>query len=217
LIEKKWYHANDRHRYPIRIYPRVNLLNISNSQSAVKFGTKRKDVTIKGILQHAGLIPGEQTLLSLDVLNPSRVPIKRIDVCLIQRYEIEQCRRRLELIRLSVPEFTNIHDQHVEATCPLTIPLGIPPSFSYRSKGTQSIVHVDLHYDLKLEVKARGFFTDFELQIPVIIGTDATENSSYDTTTSSLFNTMSMVALDFNDDDISPPPYESVNCNDVHS
>ncbi len=194
-------------------------MNISNSQSAVKFGTKRKDLTIRGVLQRAGLIPGEQTILKLDIQNPNRVSIKRIDVCFVQRYEIEQCRRRLELVRVSVPEFMNVNDQHIEATFPLIIPIGIAPSFSYRSQGTRSAVHVDLHYDLKLEIKAKGLFTDFDLQVPVIVGTDSAEqHSNYDTITSSLSNTMSMVALDFNDDDdIPPPPYETVNYDDMHS
>ena len=195
----------------------MNLLNISNSKSAVKFGTKRKDVTVKGVLQRAGLIPGEQTLLSLDILNPNHVSIKRIDVCLIQRYEIEQCRRRVELIRLSIPELTNVREQHIQATCPLTIPLGIPPSFSYRSQGTRSVAHVDLHYDLKLEVKARGLFTDFDLQVPVIIGTDSGDYSNPESSSATLLSTMSMVALDFrddDDDDIPPPPYESVHQHD---
>ena len=116
----------------------------------------------------------------------------------------------MELIRLSVPQLTNINDEHIEATCPLTIPLGIPPSYNYRSKGTRSVVHVDIHYDLKLEIKAKGLFSDFELQVPIIIGTDSTENSNYDTQTSALFNAMNMVALDFNDDDIPPPSYESI-------
>ena len=156
-------------------------------------------------------------MLALDIHNPSRVSIKRIDVCFIQRYEIEQCRRRLELVRITVPEFTNVREQHLEATCPLTIPLGIPPSFSYRSQGTRSVAHVDLHYDLKLEIKARGLFTDFDLQVPVIIGTDSADHSNYDTMTSALLSTMSMVALDLNDDDSPPPPYESVNYNDLAS
>jgi hypothetical protein len=186
----------------------------------VKFGTKRKDVTVKGILQRAGLLPGEQTMLSLDIQNPNHVSIKRIDVCFIQRYEIEQCRRRLELIRLSIPEFNNVREQHIQATCPLIIPLGIPPSFRYQSKGTRSVVHVDLHYDLKLEIKAKGLFTDFDLQVPVIIGTDSTDHSNYDTLTSTLLSTMNLMPLDFNDiddDDTPPPSYESVNHNDVHS
>ncbi len=168
-------------------------------------------MTIRGVLQRAGLLPGEQTMLTLDIQNPNRLSIKHLDVCLIQRYEIEECRRRVELIRLTVPELNNTHEQHIEATCPLIIPLGIPPSFSYRSKGTRAVVHVDLHYDLKLEIKAKGLFTDFDVQVPVIIGTDLTQQSNYHTMNSSLLNTMSMVALDFNEDDIPPPPYESVN------
>jgi hypothetical protein len=195
----------------------VNLYHITNSQSAVKFGTKRKDVTVRGILQHAGLIPGEQTILSLEINNPNRVSIKRVDVCLIQRYEIEHCRRRLELIRLSVPELNDNHNQQIEAVCPLTIPLSIPPSFNYKSHGTRSIVHVDLHYDLKLEIKAKGLFTDFDVQVPVIIGTHSSEDSSYNTASSSLSRTMNMVALEFNDDDMPPPSYESVNYDDMHS
>ena len=194
-----------------------NLLNISNSQSAVKFGTKRKDLTIKGVLQRAGLIPGEQTMLVLDIHNPNRVSIKRIEVCFIQRYEIEQCRRRLELVRLTIPEFTNVRDQHLEATCPLIIPLGIPPSFSYRSKGTRSAAHVDLHYDLKLESKPEDFLQILICKYQFIIGTDSADRSNYDTISSTLLNTLSMVALDFNDDDIPPPPYESVSYNDVSS
>ncbi|CAF1502246.1 unnamed protein product, partial [Rotaria sordida] len=94
LIEKKWYCSNIHSRYPLRIYPRVNLLQMSNTQCAVKFDTKRKDLTIKGIVQRSGLIPGEQTILSLEIYNPNHLTIKHIDICLIQRYEIEQCRRR---------------------------------------------------------------------------------------------------------------------------
>ena len=178
LIEKKWYHASDRHRYPIKIYPRVNLLHISNAQSAVKFGTKHKDTTIKGLLPRAGLVPGEETHLSLIIENPTRLALKRIDLCLIQRYDIEQCRRRLELLRFPLPEIQNNAEQHIEVNCLFVVPLGIPPSFHYVSKNTRTIVHVELHYDLKLEIKAKGFFTDFDLQVPVMIGTCLPEQTT---------------------------------------
>ncbi|CAF3032169.1 unnamed protein product [Rotaria sp. Silwood2] len=223
LIEKKWYHSNDRHRYPIRIYPRVNLFNINYCQSSVKFGTKRKDITIKCILQHAALIPGQQTLLSLDIYNPNRLSIKRIDVCFIQRYEIEQCRRRLELIRLSIPQLNNIYLQHIETTCPLIIPLAIPPSFNYKSQINRTIVHVDLHYDLKLEIKLKGLFQDFDLQVPVIIATDSSQHPTCHRITSSILTKKNFVKLNFDNDndndndndDIPPPPYESVYFDDI--
>lgn len=191
LIEKKWYHADDRHRYPIRVYPRVNLFQLSNAQSAVKFGTKNKETTIKGLLPRAGLVPGEETTLSLIILNPTRLAIKRIDLCLIQRYEIEQNRRRVELMRFPLAQIQNCSEQHIEANCPFVVPQGIPPSFHYVSKNTRTIVHLDLHYDLKLEIKAKGFFTDFDLQVPVMIGTNLSDSTRH--------------SMEF-----PPPPYETV-------
>lgn len=205
LIEKKWYHADDRHRYAIRVYPRVNLLHISNAQSAVKFGTKHKDTTIKGLLPRAGLIPGEETKLSLIVENPSRLAIKHVDLCLIQRYEIEQNRRRVELMRFTLPQIQNCAEQHMEVNSAFVIPLGIPPSFHYVSKNTRTVVHVDLHYDLKLEIKAKGFFTDFDLQVPIIIGTQLSESASASSTRHVNENI-----------ELPPPAYETVVRSSYH-
>jgi hypothetical protein len=196
FIEKKWYCSNTRHQHPLRIYPRVNLLQIINSQRALKFDTKQKDITVIGILQHSGLVPGEQTILSLEISNPNRLAIKRVDVCLIQRYEIEQCRRRLELIRLAVPQLFDNSNEHIRTTCPMTIPAGIPPSYNFKSKGDRSGVHVNIHYDLKLEVKAKGLFSDFDLQVPVIIGTDSTDHSNPGGITRALATPMDLNAID---------------------
>jgi len=195
-MEKKWYLTDTRHCYPLRIYPRVNLRQISNSRCAVKFDTKRKDIGVKGIIQRSGLIPGEQINLSLEIYNSNHLAIKHLDVCLIQRYEIEQCRRRLELNRLSVPQVFNTNDEYIKTTCLIPIPVGIPPSYNYKSRHSRSGVHVNIHYDIKLEVKAKGLFSDFELQVPIIIGTDSTENSSYASMTTALATPMDLNAID---------------------
>ncbi|CAF0780281.1 unnamed protein product [Rotaria sp. Silwood1] len=208
LIEKKWYCSNIHYRYPLRIYPRVNLLQMSNSQCAVKFDTKRKDITIKGVIQRSGLVPGEQTILSLEIYNPSHLTIKRIDMCLIQRYEIEQCRRRLELLRFSVPQLFNINDKHITTSCPIKIPMYIAPSYNFKKTDSRSNILVTIHYDIKLEVKIKGLFSDFELQVPIIIGTDPTEHSSYvdmtNTSTISMdLNTMdTMESKDHDDNNV---------------
>jgi len=178
FIEKKWYSSNSCHCYPLRIHPRVNLLQISNALCAVKFDTKCKDMTVNGIIQRAGLVPGEQTMISIEIHNPNHLIIKRVDICLIQRYEIEQCRRRLELIRISIPQLFDIDNEHIQTTCPITIPMSISPSYSYRSRVGRSGVHVNTYYDIKLEIKSKGLFSDFELQVPIIIGTDSIDQSN---------------------------------------
>jgi hypothetical protein len=218
-MEKKWYSADTRHRYPLRIHPRVNLLQLNNSQCAVKFDTKNKDIIVKGILKRSGVVPGEQTSLSLEIINPNRLTIKRVDICLIQRYEIEQCRRRLEIFRLSVPQLNNVNNEHIEAICPFTLPVGIPPTYNFKSKGRRDNVHVSIHYDMKIEVKAKGLFSDFELQVPIMIGTNSTERSRYNgmTTTSAIpldLNAIDTLAVEIDDDGVPPPTYDSIYYND---
>ena len=160
------------------MYPRVNLLHISNSQRALKFDTKRKDITVKGILPRSGFIPGERVNVSLEIHNLNRISIKHMDICLVQRYEIDQCRRRLELVRFSVAEVCGTNDEFMQATCPITIPQGIAPSYAYESRNSRVNVLVNVFYDLRVEVKAKGLFTDFDLLVPIIIGTDcSTEHS----------------------------------------
>lgn len=150
----------------------MNLSHISNSQCAVKFDTKRKDIIIKGIIQRSGLIPGEQTKLFIEIDNPHNLGIKRVDVCLIQHYSVEQNRRRLELTRSTIPQLINVHDEHIETTCPVIIPAGISPSYNYRGRGGRTMVHVHIYYDIKLEVKSKKLFSDFDVYVPIIIGTE---------------------------------------------
>ena len=179
FIEKKWYCSNTHYRHSLRIHPRVNLSQIVNSLCAVRFDTKRKDITIKGIIQRSGLIPGEQTKLFVEIDNPHYLEIKRVDVCLVQRYSVEQNRRRVELTRSTIPQLINVSDKHIETTCPITIPMGISPSYNYRGRGGRTLVHVNMHYDIKLEVKAKGLFSDFEVHVPIIIGTDVGNDSNF--------------------------------------
>lgn len=172
-MEKKWYCANTHLCFPLRIYPRVDLLQIPNSHCAVKFDTYNKDMCVKGIMQRSGVLPGEQIDISVEIDNPSRFNIKNLDICLIQRYEIEVCRRRLELFRLSIPQFNNINDKHIQIVFPITIPMGISPSYTYTNKSSRASVAIRVHYDIKVDVKMKGIFTDFDLQIPIIIGTNS--------------------------------------------
>ena len=170
---------------------------------------------MKGVLPSAGMLPGEQTTLSITIENPNRLSIKHVDVCFVQRYEIEQCRRRLELFRIPVAQIVNTSEQLIEATCPFTIPLGIAPTHRYKSKEGRSVVHTDLHYDLKIDVKAKGLFADFDIQVPLLIGTDSAANSAYDGSGSSGTHPINMAIYDTHDDEAPPPSYESIKSKGV--
>lgn len=151
---------------------------MENSQASITFDTKRKNIKIKGRLQHAGLIPGEETTLSLSIYNPNHTSIKRIDVCLIQHYEIEECRHRSEVGRLSIPDLVNTSEEHIRTICPVAIPIGIPPTHNFETSNRHTSVTVSVYYDLRLEVKVRGLFSDFDLQVPIMIGTESGKSST---------------------------------------
>jgi hypothetical protein len=102
----------------------------------------------------------------------------------------------LELLHLSVPQLFNTNNEYIEATCPIPIPMGIPPSYSYKNRYGRSGVHVNIYYDIKLEVKAKGLFSDFELQVPIIIGTHSAEHSSYASMTTPSATPIDLKALD---------------------
>lgn len=188
----------------------MNLLHVNNSQCALKFDTKCKDVTVKGVLPRSGFIPGERVNLSLEIHNLNRISIKHMDVCLVQRYEIDQCRRRLELVRFSVAEVCGTNDEFLQANCPITIPHGIAPSYAYESRNRRVNVLVNVFYDLRVEVKAKGLFTDFDLLVPIIIGTDcSTEHSHADNSYRRSNNVSRRNSLSYQED-IGLPTYESM-------
>ena len=63
------------------------------------------------------------------------------------------------------------------------------------------------HYELKLEVKARGLFTDFKVSIPVIVGTESASDQQQLVNNYVDLSTPSAPAYDY---DEPPPSYESV-------
>jgi hypothetical protein len=71
-------------------------------------------------------------------------------------------------------------------------------------------LRIAFHYELKLEVKARGLFTDFKVNVPVIIGTESSSDQQQLTNTFVEMSTPSAPAYDY---DEPPPSYESVVTN----
>ena len=166
-------------------------------------------MTVKGVLQRASLAPGEQTNLAIEIINPNQSSVKQVYACLIQRYEIEECRRRLELVRVLVPDVCDNRNERIEVTCPISVPVGTAPTYTYTSRTTGTALHITVHYDIKVEVKVRGLFSDFDVLVPITIGTDPAVRSHYDDRTPASRGANASQYTD--DDNVTPPPsYESV-------
>ncbi|CAF1623360.1 unnamed protein product, partial [Didymodactylos carnosus] len=213
LVDKPWYKPDSRQRINFRIFPRVNLLQISNAMSVLRFNSQnRKDIVLHGTLEKASFVPGEIITLNLNIHNQNRITIKHIDVFLIQRYIVETCRRRRILFRVTIPHIENINDEQIKETCCIITPtLNIPPTYEYHSTKTRTPVHVSIHYELKFEVKVKGLFADFDLTIPITCGTDP-QPREHETETLTCLTPEPNDRFDtiIDDDEELPPSYESI-------
>ena len=169
---------------------------------------------MKGLLPRAGFIAGEKTNFSLQISNPNRIGIKTVQVCLIQHFGIDQCRRRAEIFQVTVPNLFDCNDENIQVQCPIDFPIGIAPTYAFSSKADASGFQVDVFYDLKFVFKLRKFFSDFDILVPLVIGTKMLDNNANHRATTNLpaFSPMHQMIDQRNADRNNPPPsYESLN------
>ncbi len=48
----------------------------------------------------------------------------------------------------------------------------LSPTYTYSSQSFSPGTGTSIHYELTLDVKVRGLFTDFKISVPVIVGTE---------------------------------------------
>ena len=204
IDRRPWYKPNIRELRYLTIYPHVNLLaNPQCLQSTIFGNHNRKEITIKGIINKTGYIPGESISLTLEIENPKQVSIRLIDLLIFQSYEIGATACRHNIFQTTLPNIQDLKDREIRGACSVTIPFTLlPPSYHFQG-GLQRTGLANIHYFMKLAVKVEGMFTNFEVDIPIIIGT---EPGSYQN--QQLNSNPQMVPHSSNDNQ--PPSYDCV-------
>lgn len=213
VLDKPWYKPNAKQVYTFIIFPRVNLHHIHLAQQPVPFShINRKKVQLQGYLVQGGVTPGDKLSVHIDLLNPKRVEIKRIEATLYQHRQVAQSHHSEVIFRMDLPNFREFNGTEYHQTFDLQIPaVQLAPTYTYMPQCCGASLTIGFHYDLKLEVKARGLFTDFKVNVPVIVGTEPSSSSS--SNQQQLVNTFVPVetpSAPVYDYDEPPPSYESV-------
>ncbi|CAF1133618.1 unnamed protein product [Didymodactylos carnosus] len=215
VLNKPWYKPNTRQTFYITVFPRVNLLHITNIFLSTIYGNQnRKDVTLKGALNKLGFVPGETISSTLEIHNPKHILIKHINISLVDTLQIASNRRRHYVFRTTLPRIINTHDETICETFSVIIPsMYLAPSYKYTG-GLRSTAHVCISYALRFEVKVEGIFTNFDITIPITIGTEPAPPQLEFTPQNLLTVTYTSPNDDTNiyedDNEDSPPSYESV-------
>ncbi len=156
------------------IFPRVNLLHIPGGQQSVGFRHEnRKKIHLQGYLVHGGVVPGSKLLVQMDLQNPKQAVIKRIEAILTQRRQISRCSHTETIFRTDLPELREFTASNLQRTFELMVPaVYLSPTYTYLTQSLSSQVCISVNYELTLDVKVRGLFTDFKVTVPVIVGTE---------------------------------------------
>ncbi len=174
VLDKPWYKPNTKQVYPLTVFPRVNLLYTPGGQQSIAFQNQnRKKIHLQGYLLRGGVVPGDKLSIQIDLQNPKQAGIKRIEATLIQHRQIARSSHSEIIFRLDLPDLREFTGTTLQRTFDLIVPgIYLSPSYTYLSQSFNQQIGVNIHYELILDVKARGLFTDFKVSVPVIVGTE---------------------------------------------
>ncbi|CAF1178526.1 unnamed protein product [Adineta steineri] len=209
VLDKPWYKPNAKQIYALTIFPRVNIHQLMNAQLPVPLSqTNRKKVHLQGRLLQTGVTPGEKLSLEINLDNPKCAEIKRIEATLIQHRQIAHSQQSEVIFRMNLPDFSEFNGTNFRRTFELHLPTEyLSPTYTYSSQCPGALFTVAFHYELKLDVKVRGLFTDFKVSVPVIVGT---ETMSDDPPLVNRFVETIMPSAPAYDYDEPPPSYDSI-------
>ncbi|CAF0768165.1 unnamed protein product [Adineta ricciae] len=213
IVDKPWYKPNTRETQYITVYPRVNLLQMPQCLISTYFGSQnRKNVILKGTLNKLGYVPGELITFTLDIENSRRVLIQHIDLSMLQSFHIVRNTRGFTIFQTTLPKILNTKEEQIRETYSIVIPsMPMPPSYQFQG-GIHRSAAVNVSYVLRVAVKVEGMFTDFDVKIPITMGTEPTP----DLIQQQAFNPLSVTYSAspeqsmFIDSDEPPPAYHSV-------
>jgi hypothetical protein len=212
MFDTSGYQLNRGGAKRLTIYPRVNLLqNPQCLQTTTIANQNSKDIILKCTSNKSGYVPGELIKVTLKIKNTRNILIKHIDVTMLQSCHIGETKHRLKIFETTLPTILNLRDQNIKENFSILIPsIPIPPSYQFQG-GLRKIVSVNIWYILRFTVKAEGMSTNFNVDIPITIGTDPKPDLNQQQTLYPVIMSYSSNPEQqmFNDHDL-PPDYDSV-------
>jgi hypothetical protein len=183
VIDKPWYKPNTTETKRLTISPRVNLLQNPQCLQAIPFEHhNRKEITLTGKLDKSGYVPGEIIHITLEIENPRNIIIQHIDVTMLQSYRIGQTSRGYTVFQTVLPNIINLKDQLIRETSSIQIPsVPIPPSYQFQG-GIEKPATANINYILKIAAKVHGIYTNFDIEIPITLGTEPDPDPSHQQT-----------------------------------
>ena len=174
VMGRSWYKINLSKILYLFVYPRVNLSCNPQCLIGSTFEDQnRKDVRVKVHLTRHGYLCDESIMGRIEIENPQRIQLKQILLTLTQHYKIAWDVGEKKIFEIVLPTLVNRIDEQIIQNFSMKIPLDrLSPSYQYNND-LPNKVKVENNYYLKIRVKAEGMFTNFDIRMPITIGTES--------------------------------------------
>lgn len=152
----------------------MNITNILNAQQPVGFSqSNRKKLVVEGALLGGSALPGQKLGLYIHLKNPKRSEIKRVKTNFIQHRQIGPNQQNEIIFTMDLPGLTEYNGPEFERTYEIQMPFSmLAPTYTYFPSNSSQMLPITYQYELLIEVKSRGLFTDFTIKLPVVVGTE---------------------------------------------
>jgi hypothetical protein len=211
VLDKPWYKPNAKQVYSLTIFPRVNLFQVPGGQQPVAFvNENRKKIRVQGYLIRGGVVPGDKLSIQIDIQNPKRTEIKKIEATFIQHRQVARSCHSETIFRIDLQDLREFNDTELHRTFDLVIPaVYLSPTYTYLPQSCNTSLGIVIRYELVLDIKVRGLFTDFKINVPVILGTEPMSAQQQQQQMNSPIEMPAASAPAFEYDE-PPPSYETV-------
>ncbi len=189
VLDKPWPMPDAVPIYPLTICPRVNLLQKGNIQEPrIVARHNRKKVQLQVCLVRNGILPGQYISIGVDLNNLKQSLIKRIEATFIQHRQIANIHDHQIIFRNDLPGIFDCREPSLQQNFDLKVPSTyLAPTYTFIPPNGGTTQSVIVHYELLLTVKTNGIFTDFDVSLPVAIGTDSALVEQYQPSWSNQF------------------------------
>ncbi|CAF3642740.1 unnamed protein product [Rotaria socialis] len=215
-FDKPWSSLDTIPTYSLIICPRVPLFHMGNAEAPVEFTNhNRKKIQLNGSILRGGILPGQNLSIQLDLTNPKQHQIKRIEATFIQHRQIANIRDQQIIFNCNLPGIYQFQEPILKQVFDLSLPTTyLPPTYEFTTTHNNSSFGIFIHYELILAVKTVGIFSDFQVSVPVMVGTESLSDRPQQQQFSDQFSKSAMVEsiLDQNG---SPPSYEMAMRNEL--
>ncbi|CAF1178544.1 unnamed protein product [Adineta steineri] len=175
VVGKSRYQRTMKPIYPLTVFPNVNLFHTNDGRQPVLLSSRnRKNLKVKLYLDQRGILPGQNISLHIDLQNPKRLKIQRIEATLIQHRQVALDHHAETIFQKNLPNMANFDKAELHQTFDLLVPSNhLPPTYTCKVKCHSASIRTNIYYELKLEIKVDDVLCNMKFNIPIIIATES--------------------------------------------